>query len=410
MIRSKLFLISIILSFLSITVLGQVNTITVPLLTETGGSKTAIFNNIYKGGYVNFKGMPSGLTNQNSIIRYCAINNIGDTLFMIIGDLNETERICIIDADMNKDFSNNYWYVFNKQLLSKNTVFPTQPFVYTTNHQKRETRFIRPELINHAFSFNGPDKDVQIKYYLALGISDYYFGYVHINNHPYSVIIYPSDFHDLNEIEGFSYSIQDSTVDITNYRNINNKPKNVKVSIGGFVIKPTEISSNKSSLTLEISPVSKESSVESTGAEVGLFAPNFKKQDLNNRIVDLGSFKGKYVLMDFWGTWCNPCVKLLPHLAEIHNKYKELVIISLASEMNQEGVNKLPDYIRKYQMDWINICDKDFLSDEKVKSLYHVSSFPTTILIDPEGKIIHRGGTGDINQLDEKLEQIFQQK
>lgn len=410
MIRSKLFQMTILISLLCTSALCNTQTITVPLLSQTGGSTITYLTRIYGGNSDKFKGIPSGLTNQNSIIRYSTMKTYSDTLYMIIGDLNESERICIIDADRNNDFSNDYMYVYNNKLLTSNTSLQAQPLIYFDNSKRKDARFIRPEPFNRAFTFNGPDKELQIKYYLSIGISDYYVGNFRINNHTYSVVVYPTGFGNLNEVEGLSYAILDSTVDVTNFRVIDKKPKDFAKYLDGYIIKPIAVSSNYSSLTLDINPVTKERTAGSTGVEANLFAPYFKKQDLKKNIVDLESFKGKYVLLDFWGTWCNPCVKLLPHIGEIHNKFKELNIISLAYEMNQDGVNKLPDFISKFKMDWINICDKQFLSEENICNLFKVSSFPTTILIDPQGKIIHRGGSGEIDLLDQKLEQIFQQK
>jgi len=410
MIRNKLFQITILISLFCTSALCQAQITTVPLLSQTGGSTLIFLTSIYNGNYDMFKGIPSGLSSRNSIIRFSEIKSSGDTLYMIIGDLNETERICVIDADRDKNFSNDFWYIYNNALLTYKTVFQAQPLIYSDNAKRRDARFIRPEPFNRSFSFNGPDKELQIKYYLSIGISDYYVGNVRINNQSCSMVVYPNGFRNLNDVDGFSYAILDSTVDVTDFRMINRKPKDYVTTFDGFILQPLAVSDNYSSLTLSISPISKERTAGSTGVEANLFAPFFKKQDLKNSIVDLESFKGKYVLLDFWGTWCTPCVKLLPHIGEIHNKYKDLNILSIALEMNQDGVNKLPDFISKYQMFWTNICDKDFLTEEKICSLYKVSSFPTTILIDPQGKIIHRGGYGEIQSLDLKLEQIFQQK
>ena len=62
---------------------------------------------------------------------------------------------------------------------------------------------------------------------------------------------------------------------------------------------------------------------------------------LGGQKFDLNDFKEKYVLLDFWGTWCGPCIKLIPDLKQLQKKYKDLVIVSIACyEKNEEDVKR----------------------------------------------------------------------
>ena len=113
--------------------------------------------------------------------------------------------------------------------------------------------------------------------------------------------------------------------------------------------------------------------------------------------------KGKYVLLDFWASWCPPCREEMPNLVSLYEKYKdknfELVGYSLdqAEDAWKNGIEKL-------NMTWPQMSDCEFWDSPAVK-LYAVQSIPCTILIDPEGKIIERGLAGD--NLSKKLESLI---
>ncbi len=132
----------------------------------------------------------------------------------------------------------------------------------------------------------------------------------------------------------------------------------------------------------------------------GKKAFDFTHTDRNGQTLSLQSFKGKYVLLDFWGSWCVPCRKGHPHLKEIYSKYKdeEFDIIGIAKEYGSKDI-----WLKAIQNDglpWHQIlCDS-------LDSNYNITSFPTKILIDKEGIIIGRYGE-EISELDKQLKTIF---
>lgn len=383
---------------------GQNKTINIPLETRTNYANTNKFTYLYKGSHLKFNGIPKDLTSKNSIIKYSLIND-QDTLFMIVGDWKENERICIIDADMNHDFSDNYRYIYLKDCLSANTFFPSQPIVFESKEKRKETCFVRPVLHKiNGISF-GIDNDTQMNYFLMLGLSEYYTGKFRINNKQFTITIkYLNCF---NKQYGFEYAINDSLTDNSSH-NKNFKSQDVAVNIEGYSIKPLEISEGNSYVSVILDSISDMDGNRTSGIEEGFSAMPFNSKDIYGKVVSSEDFKGKYLLIDFWGTWCNPCIQLLPHLSDLYKKYKSLSIVSIAYEVNPEGVAKLPYYINKHQMEWINICEKDFTNEDRICDLFKVSSFPTTILIDPKGVIIHRGGSGDMQKLNEILEHVLQ--
>ena len=78
--------------------------------------------NLYDVNRDHFKNIPDELNEKNSILKYFTFNNKSDTIFLILGDLNENDRICIIDANKNYDFSDDYRYVYNRYTISSEII------------------------------------------------------------------------------------------------------------------------------------------------------------------------------------------------------------------------------------------------------------------------------------------------
>jgi thiol-disulfide isomerase/thioredoxin len=140
------------------------------------------------------------------------------------------------------------------------------------------------------------------------------------------------------------------------------------------------------------------------GSKIKMKAPDFCKNNFENQPVCLKNFSNKYVLIDFWGTWCKPCIKAIPDLKKVRKKYKleNLEIISLAYDVD---IEKVKSYVKENNMDWTHIFQK---SKEQLKdnltSLFDVSSYPTLILVDPKGFIVERGsGTDFVKKIDSFL-------
>jgi len=133
------------------------------------------------------------------------------------------------------------------------------------------------------------------------------------------------------------------------------------------------------------------------GGEISTPAPKIEAKDmLTNQDFSLKSQLGNYVLIDFWGSWCNPCIKAIPELKNIYHNYKNRIeFLSIAYD-KPENQSKLKELIGNYQMNWHHVFD----SMDKGKSIfakeYKVQEFPTSILIDPKGKVVFRavGGSG----------------
>jgi len=136
--------------------------------------------------------------------------------------------------------------------------------------------------------------------------------------------------------------------------------------------------------------------------EPGMDAPLFTQNDTANNPVSLADFKGKYVLIDFWASWCPSCREANPQIVEIYKKYKNknFTILGVSFDKNKEK--------------WVKAITDDKLTWTQVSALkgwenpaaepYGVNSIPHSILIDPNGKIVKRSITP------EKLDQLLNEK
>ncbi len=116
----------------------------------------------------------------------------------------------------------------------------------------------------------------------------------------------------------------------------------------------------------------------------GVEAPDFTLPDLNGKPFKLSSLRGKYVILDFWGSWCGWCIKGMPEMKKYYDKYKGKLEI-LGVDCNDTEA-KWKAAVEKHQISWKHV--RQSKETQKVSDDYGVAGFPTKILIDPKGKIV----------------------
>ena len=114
----------------------------------------------------------------------------------------------------------------------------------------------------------------------------------------------------------------------------------------------------------------------------GVQAPDFTAKKVDGTTFTLSSLQGKYVVLDFWGSWCKWCIKGFPDMKQAYAKHKGKVeFVGVACRDTEE---KWKAATAKYELPWISVLNP---ADNDLVKVYQVQSFPTKIIIDPQGKI-----------------------
>jgi thiol-disulfide isomerase/thioredoxin len=116
------------------------------------------------------------------------------------------------------------------------------------------------------------------------------------------------------------------------------------------------------------------------------YAPEFSITTLQGEYLTIEDLRGKVVLLDFWGTWCGPCVASVPGLRNLYKKYEKeesFVMIGVSSDSDKE---KWSSFVAQNRMGWAQYLDRD----RRVQRAFEITAFPTYVLIDHEGIIRYR--------------------
>ena len=117
----------------------------------------------------------------------------------------------------------------------------------------------------------------------------------------------------------------------------------------------------------------------------GELAPDFELPNLQGSTTKLSSLRGKYVVLDFWGSWCVWCIRGIPKMKEAYTKYKDkMEILGVDCRDTEEKWRAAVD---EHQLPWLQVrCPDEQL--QTIASQYSIEGFPTKVIIDPDGKLV----------------------
>ena len=133
----------------------------------------------------------------------------------------------------------------------------------------------------------------------------------------------------------------------------------------------------------------------------GKMAPDFTLKSIDGSDLSLSSLRGKYVILDFWGSWCIWCIKGFPEMKKYYEKYSERIEILGVDCSDTE--DKWKAAVAKHELKWKHVYNP---KDSKLLEQYAITGFPTKIIIDPEGKIV-KTVVGEDPAFYEYLDELF---
>ena len=133
----------------------------------------------------------------------------------------------------------------------------------------------------------------------------------------------------------------------------------------------------------------------------GYQVPDFRLKNLDGEYMTLESFKGKYVLLDFWGTWCRWCIKGIPEMKEYYAKYKDRIeFVGIDCRDTEEAWR---EGVKKHELPWVNLYNGH---DQEIVIEYGIQGYPTKIIVGPDGKVVE-AFLGEDPAMYEKLDEMF---
>ncbi|MCC6286779.1 MAG: TlpA family protein disulfide reductase [Chitinophagaceae bacterium] len=355
---------------------------------------------LYKGENF-FRNMPENIVSFR-------IKKISDDpglpeLYIFYGINRENERVVIFDADFDKDLKNETKYIFGQDVSYKKDsvrhLIDSIPPV-EIRYPGIPSIFLKPSVFNCCIKYLSKEDSA---WHLELYTNYYRKGAFKQKNQSYQL-----------ELSGSVSPVFRKDLADFYLEKADTIPEKSNDNILTYKLKSTVYVDNREFVIDSLSKygdtvwVVYNGKVDSAfGGRVGLFAKPIQTQTLKMRAFNLASLRGDFVLLDFWGTWCGPCIKLIPELVALHKKYGNKVkFVSVAYDKKQ-NYEKLKKMVKDKHMNWTHLfTDEDTLNN--ISDQYEVSCYPTSILIDPQGKIVFRGcGSQNFTALTNLLSSYF---
>ncbi len=113
-------------------------------------------------------------------------------------------------------------------------------------------------------------------------------------------------------------------------------------------------------------------------------APSFSLSQLSQTSKTLDDYQGHYVLLNFWATWCLPCLQEMPSLEKLYQRFQDQGLVVVAISSDEEGASQVEPFVQRLKLTFPILLD----ADQTVSQKYGARNLPSTFLIDPDGNVI----------------------
>jgi thiol-disulfide isomerase/thioredoxin len=315
------------------------------------------------------------LFNKNAKIR--------NEFYLYVGiEKKSNEKHIIIDANNNLDFSDDELYKFS--LDSKKDTSSYRNFEVRNSNGNIIPLTLDPFNSNgvRIFKKDGTPENEEI-FELTINTRNYMQGSININDQ--KIYITELAYNNLisnriNKMQPFFFNCEDSSLNVI--RKIGDT-----LTLADRKIFIKEAKGNN--LYIE------DLGTDIYSGKIGSVIPVLYSTDLSGKTINLNELmKDKYVFIDFWGSWCGPCIASISKLRTLYNKIKnreDILILGVALE-EKEYIDKLKKIIKDNSIEWLNVWSN--YSDRKLSTSIHgklmIDQFPTYMIIDKEGKIVYK--------------------
>jgi thiol-disulfide isomerase/thioredoxin len=380
--KFKLVLFSFSFFLILNAVSAQEKYIVIPLRVKIDSS-LYMFMGIQPGKSIDFARVPDTLLGIYTLSRYLDLKSINRKIPVLTGVSKDGRRLIIFDRNNNHDFRDDTVFYFDDTLNS----------VMEGNYKRFSLSFndslsvsfdysiIKPQALHHW----GGDK-FEENFDFGVRPEEYRIGEFDLGGIAMKVILiteflYRFDRNSTTLIvlpkSQCNLSIKELKIISVNYR------LGDKMKIGDHFMVFQGVSATGNSLRLQLLD-----DTISVGNKVGFVSPKFRSISILNDSMRLVDFSGRYVLLEYWGTWCGPCKMVLPGLKTLHHNFGKVKMIGIAYD---NDVDLVKHFVLKEGINWDQVfVKKSPLSKNSLCTLFEVENYPSFFIIDPDGKIIFR--------------------
>ncbi len=327
-------------------------------------------------------------------------NDLKVSIPIVAGFNAMNQVVVVVDRNNNYDLSDDPPYIIPPKLPGQiywgryhdGLPFEIKYEYFNGKHMKTGKTWI---YVDYDYSiYNLPDSIISnMPVQIAMNFAEHRVGTFNINGQKYELAIYSTrPVYRSSTI----LMVKRVTKKSFNEKYSNEVRVGEKVRIGNFFYRFEKVlNAGESVMLTKLSKID-----QGFGTEIGSMAFLFTSKSINGELIDLKKLRGNYVLLDFWGTWCAPCVAEIPTLKEVLQKYgsKNFKLIGIANDTGE----KVKAFVNQNEISWPQILQQ---KSKEIINLYNVKSYPTTFLIDPEGRIIAKNIRG--KQLKLKLAELL---